>query len=1196
MITSIAPKVDVGGNFVMCKKFILFLVMLTVSSFCFAQETTGAIQGVIRDATGAVIPGANVTVTTPTLVGSKSTVSDSSGFYHIANLPPGTYQMVVEDKGFETTKRDGLLLEVGHVPTVDFSLKAGSTSSVVVVTAESPQIDVSTVTTLTNITNDVINYVPRGTSFQSVIQFAPSARNEPLMGNTTTNGTGSVSPGNGSNGGSFGYSIAGGSDSENSYLVEGQETANLIGGYSHTQVPFDFIQEVEVKSSGIQAEYGGALGGVINVIMKKGTNQYHGSVFSQFESQALDAGPSAFLQYNQLASAGPQNTNWVGTSDTYQGLTDALAQVYQPVQDHFSDIRPGFTLGGPLFPFSSMLRDKLFFFVGFNPDINRDERSVNYGPASAGNPATGIIPFSQNTDTYYTTARIDAQATKNLRIFGSWLYQLQRQNGELLPNPDAVGGFNFTTQAGTYNNSTQNPTTNYSHEIGFTAPNITVNTGADYTITPSIVSTTRFGYYFENYHDFGYPSGNVVDIYQTAGLGQNAGYQTGGALIQVTRKNSSKAIEVDEGVSWYKGTKYGTHNFKFGYQMNRNSNDIVQVYNQPYVQIFPNDNYSPGSPLGQTNCTKYTVVAGKCEGTDGYVTIFDFGTGGSAIAYDNGFYGQDSWNAGRGITIDGGIRAEKEYLPGEAFGGGAPQKPINFGWKDKIAPRIGFAWDVFRNGKMKVFGGYGVFFDQMKLNVAISSFGGQYWNNCTYLLNTANVGSVDPAFNSSSRYCPSGTTSTPANFAGGTTPANTQFIENLNQRAFPTTCPTCSATQEGVAPGLKPYEQHEALGGIDYQLTSTVSFEARYDRRRLDHVIEDAAVYNPAVGETFVIVNPGQGVNATVSGYCNFLYGQGAPGCAEPIIGYTPSLTPGGNPTPIYSTAYPQNNNPAAARSYDGLELRLQKAMSHHWTGMFSYTYSYFRGNYTGLTSSDPSDGGVGGRNSPNNSRAFDEPYFQYNALGGSSSGRLPTDRPNTLKADAYYEFQWLHRFTTNIGLFQYFYEGSPNLSYTDVGYSVNAFPVKVFDWGKWADIKQNPSTGAVTVSAPHTYRNPWYNQTDLSFVQQYKISESKAVSFQVTATNSLNQHAVTAVYSQIDSSYQGNQYITPGGQPVFNGIAFYAAATQPYNVQDSLNGAIIGGQPSNSQGGPETINSQYGLPTRYQIPRTIRFQATFQF
>ena len=92
-----------------------------------------------------------------------------------------------------------------------------------------------------------------------------------------------------------------------------------------------------------------------------------------------------------------------------------------------------------MLPFlSSGWRDKAFFFVGFNPDLNRDARSVNYGPASAGNPASGVVPFSQNTNTYYTTARVDIQASKKIRVFGSWLYQLQKQYGEQLPFADSV--------------------------------------------------------------------------------------------------------------------------------------------------------------------------------------------------------------------------------------------------------------------------------------------------------------------------------------------------------------------------------------------------------------------------------------------------------------------------------------------------------------------------------------------------------------------------------------------------------------------------------------------------------------------------------------------------------------------------------------------------------------------------------------
>ena len=526
------------------------------------------------------------------------------------------------------------------------------------------------------------------------------------------------------------------------------------------------------------------------------------------------------------------------------------------------------------------------------------------------------------------------------------------------------------------------------------------------------------------------------------------------------------------------------------------------------------------------------------------------------------------------MTIDAGIRAEKEYLPGESVAGGANPKPINFGWKQKIAPRIGMAWDVFRDGKMKVFGDYGVFYDQMKLNLAISSFGGQYWNNCVYALDTQNLSSINPAFNSAGRYCPSGDSTTQANFSGGATPAGLTFIENLNQRANPTTCATCSVSQEGVAPGLEPYRQHEAVMGVDYQLSRTLAFEARYDRRRLDHAIEDAAIFNPNVGETFVVVNPGQGANATFAGFCNFLYGPGNTGCASDSTG-----------------AYPPNQLIPAARSYDGLELRLNKAMSNHWMGMVSYTYSHFRGNYTGLTSSDISDGGNGGRNAPNNSRAFDESYFQYNANGGSSSGLLPTDRPNTFKGYGFYQLGFLRRFTADFGIFQTLYQGSPNTSYMDVG-GGGGYPVDLFNRGIWADITQDPTTGAVTVGTPRTYRNPWYNQTDFNFQQSYKVSESKSVSFSATFTNILNEHSVTAVNEQIDSNYTGTQYATPGGLGLASGVPFYAAAMSPYNVSDALNGR----NNLNSQGGPITISSEYGKPLYYQLPRTIRLQARFTF
>jgi len=160
-----------------------FCVILAIAALFFmtvglqAQETTGGLQGVVKDANGAVVPKANVDLTGS--AGSRHLATDGTGYYRFANLAPGTYTVTVKAPGFATLKREGIVLEVGHLPTMDLVLKVGAQDTVVEVSAEAPLIDVTTTNTLTNITSDVIADVPHGRSFQSVIQFAPSARNEP---------------------------------------------------------------------------------------------------------------------------------------------------------------------------------------------------------------------------------------------------------------------------------------------------------------------------------------------------------------------------------------------------------------------------------------------------------------------------------------------------------------------------------------------------------------------------------------------------------------------------------------------------------------------------------------------------------------------------------------------------------------------------------------------------------------------------------------------------------------------------------------------------------------------------------------------------------------------------------------------------------------------------------------------------------
>jgi hypothetical protein len=1160
-------------------------ILVLFAATMLAQETTGGLQGTIKDPSGAVVVGAKIAVTAPTLVGSKETTTDSTGYYRFANLPPGTYTVIVKAPGFETDKREKVILEVGHLPTLNLTLNVGAINTVVEVSTDSALIDTTSTTTLTNIPEAELQNVPHGTSFQSVIQFAPMARNEPLMGNTSTsNGTGGASPGNGSNGGSFGFSVGGGADSENAYLVEGQETANIIGGYSHTNVPMDFIQEVEMKSSGVEAEYGGAMGGVINVIMQKGSASWHGSVFSQFENQNMDGSPNAYSRYDPAGVTLPVAANGVAMDPNYQ--------LYQPIKDKTANVYPGFTLGGPLAGIlpkvlsdhmPANLKSNVNVFLGFNPQFLTDERIVNFGAG------TGKLPFSQNQQTYYTTARIDAALSSKIRVFGSWLFQGQKEWGETFPYADSTTGL--------VNPDAGNAPDLYAHSYGYGAPNVTINTGADITLTKSLVSTTRFGYFFENYHDNGYPSPSDVYLFENAGTGQsplcpsfdspnncptwpsilNQGNQYQSApLAALTHRNANKHVQLDEDVAWFKsGKRVGTHNVKFGYQLNRESNDIFQGNNAPEVQVFPGstETYSIQTS-GLSNCAAevktygssygvYNTTTGAltgCTGTYGYATVYDIGTGGKAISYNNAFFGQDAWTVGKGVTVNVGLRVEKEYLPADSVLGGGPARPINFGWGDKIEPRFGAAWDVFQNGKMKVFGEYGVFNDIMKLNLAISSFGGQYWQNCTYLLNSPNYTNINPAFDGSGRYC-SGNSTNPANFTSGA-PSTTDFpfIENANYRS-----------NEGAVPNIKPYRQHETVFGVDYQLKTNLALEARWDRRRLDHAIEDAAIYVPANGgETFEIVNPGEGANATWNSYYQFLTG-----------------TPGD-----CTTCAP---NPKAARSYDGLELSLKKNLSQGWFGSFSYTYSNLRGNYSGLTDSDLADGG-GGRNSPNNSRAFDEPYFYFTSHGTSANGPLATDRPNTLKGSAYYDLPWskLHlgrRNTTDFGIFQVAYQGSPLSSYIDVGETYGPGQGGAyFDYpegrGKWTDVSQNTATGVITVGNSYSRRTPWYTQTDFNLKHTLNIKESQKLSFDATLTNLLNQRAVTAVGSEIDSNNYGG-FIAPGGLSlgtVADESTAYSAFEHAYDWKTLMTTNGI------------TVDSQYGKPLFYQISRKIRIAVHYTF
>src|SRR5947208_964276 len=132
------------------------LGLLLFASSALAQETTAGLQGTVKDVSGAIIRGAQVSVSGSALLGEKSAKTDANGYYRFANLPPGTYVVTVTAEGFAQTRNQGLVLEVGHLPTVDFALQVGKTSTVVEVSGEAPLVDATTNINQTNLTEDVI--------------------------------------------------------------------------------------------------------------------------------------------------------------------------------------------------------------------------------------------------------------------------------------------------------------------------------------------------------------------------------------------------------------------------------------------------------------------------------------------------------------------------------------------------------------------------------------------------------------------------------------------------------------------------------------------------------------------------------------------------------------------------------------------------------------------------------------------------------------------------------------------------------------------------------------------------------------------------------------------------------------------------------------------------------------------------------
>src|SRR5688572_24878572 len=271
-----------------------------------AQEQSGAIEGVVRDASGAVLPGVTVEAKAATGV-VLTTVSDETGTYRFPSVPPGDYVVTATLDNFAPGKVDAVRVGLGRKKIVDFSLSPKGVTESVQVTAESPLVDVRQSARQTNIRAEQVELLPKGRDFSTLVTQAPGANAEAKLG---------------------GLSIDGASAGENRWIIDGIETTDLQDGTQGKGVIADFVEEVQVKSSGYTAEYGGATGGVINVITKSGTNDWRGNALFNYQSSDLSAKNRPTLRRNLV--------------------DDNIAEYITYPKDDSQRIEPGFAIGGPI--------------------------------------------------------------------------------------------------------------------------------------------------------------------------------------------------------------------------------------------------------------------------------------------------------------------------------------------------------------------------------------------------------------------------------------------------------------------------------------------------------------------------------------------------------------------------------------------------------------------------------------------------------------------------------------------------------------------------------------------------------------------------------------------------------------------------------------------------------------------------------
>jgi hypothetical protein len=292
-----------GGNGRSKGTIIAMALALTLVVSAVHAQSTATLQGSVFDATGAIVPGATVSVRDGSTGFDRSVRTDGEGRFHVTAIPAGSYEVTATAKGFRSEVIKEFRLEVGRIVVRDFLLEVGDTSEAILVQAELPLVDRATATVGHMVTAETIQTIPlNGRHFIDLGLLVPGSVTPSLTGFSTTpfRGTGALAINTGGN-----------REEAVSFLVNGVSTNNLTFGSLMFQPPVASIQEFKIDNSAFSAAYGHVSGAIVNIVTRSGSDQFHGEAFEFFRNDALDA--RNFFEFNS-SEPHPFNRNQFGGS------------------------------------------------------------------------------------------------------------------------------------------------------------------------------------------------------------------------------------------------------------------------------------------------------------------------------------------------------------------------------------------------------------------------------------------------------------------------------------------------------------------------------------------------------------------------------------------------------------------------------------------------------------------------------------------------------------------------------------------------------------------------------------------------------------------------------------------------------------------------------------------------------------------